>query len=103
MAETAQKSGGARSTAAIKATTLDQYLTGRAERPRTKSDLPKEIFGEPFHEALVHEAARADLAARSSVWIRTWLKSRPNGPSRMVRVAGSTGRPGVLTTSPTAK
>ncbi len=29
-----------------------------------KSDLPKEIFAEPFHEALVHEAARADLAAR---------------------------------------
>jgi large subunit ribosomal protein L4 len=52
-------------TAAIKATTLDQYLTGRAgARPRTKTDLPKEIFGEPFHEALVHEAARADLAAR---------------------------------------
>ena len=51
--------------AAIKATTLDQYMTGRAgARPRTKSDLPKEIFGEPFHEALVHEAARADLAAR---------------------------------------
>ena len=50
---------------AIKATTLDQYLTGRAgARPRTKADLPKEIFGEPFHEALVHEAARADLAAR---------------------------------------
>jgi large subunit ribosomal protein L4 len=56
---------GAGSSAAIKATTLDQYLTGRAgARPRTQSDLPKEIFGEPFHEALVYEAARADLAAR---------------------------------------
>ena len=56
---------GAGSRAAIKATTLDQYLTGRAgARPRTQSDLPKEIFGEPFHEALVYEAARADLAAR---------------------------------------
>jgi large subunit ribosomal protein L4 len=42
-------------TAAIKATTLGK---------QAKSDLPKEIFGEPFHEALVHEAARADLAAR---------------------------------------
>jgi large subunit ribosomal protein L4 len=53
------------STAALKATTLDQYMTDRAgARPRTKSDLPKEIFSEPFHEALVHEAARADLAAR---------------------------------------
>ena len=44
-----------RSTAAIKATTLGK---------QAKSDLPKEIFSEPFHEALVHEAARADLAAR---------------------------------------
>ncbi len=31
---------------------------------QAKADLPKEIFGEPFHEALVYEAARADLAAR---------------------------------------
>lgn len=54
MAETAQKSSGSRSSA-IKATTLGK---------QAKSDLPKEIFGEPFHEALVHEAARADLAAR---------------------------------------
>ena len=30
----------------------------------TKADLPKEIFGEPFHQSLVHEAARADLASR---------------------------------------
>ena len=51
---TAQKSGS-RSSAAIKATTLGK---------QAKSDLPKEIFSEPFHEALVHEAARADLAAR---------------------------------------
>jgi len=29
----------------------------------TKTDLP-ELFGEPFHQSLVHEAARADLAAR---------------------------------------
>jgi large subunit ribosomal protein L4 len=40
---------------ALKATTLGK---------QAKSDLPKEIFGEPFHETLVHEAARADLAAR---------------------------------------
>ena len=67
MAETTLRSAGksSASSAAIKATTLDQYMTGRAgARPRTKSDLPKEIFSEPFHEALVHEAARADLAAR---------------------------------------
>ena len=30
----------------------------------TKADLPKEIFSEPFHESLVHESARADLASR---------------------------------------
>jgi large subunit ribosomal protein L4 len=65
MAEGGTQRSQRKSAAAIKATTLDQYLTGRAgARPRTKSDLPKEIFGEPFHEALVHEAARADLAAR---------------------------------------
>lgn len=28
-----------------------------------KADLP-ELFGEPFHQSLIHEAARADLAAR---------------------------------------
>jgi large subunit ribosomal protein L4 len=50
MAETSTKSA-----ASIKATTLGK---------QAKSDLPKEIFGEPFHESLVHEAARADLAAR---------------------------------------
>jgi large subunit ribosomal protein L4 len=41
--------------AALKATTLGK---------QAKSDLPTEIFGEPFNEALVYEAARADLAAR---------------------------------------
>jgi large subunit ribosomal protein L4 len=30
----------------------------------TKAELPKELFSEPFHQSLVHEAARADLAAR---------------------------------------
>jgi large subunit ribosomal protein L4 len=30
----------------------------------TKGDLPGSVFSEPFHESLVHEAARADLAAR---------------------------------------
>ena len=29
-----------------------------------KADLPKELFAEPFHQSLVHEAARADMAAR---------------------------------------
>jgi large subunit ribosomal protein L4 len=45
----------AESTAAVKATQLGK---------QAKADLPKEIFSEPFHEALVHEAARADLNAR---------------------------------------
>src|SRR2546430_12039532 len=31
---------------------------------QAKTDLPKAVFSEPFHESLVHEAARADLAAR---------------------------------------
>src|SRR3954463_8567874 len=30
----------------------------------TKADLPKELFAEPFHQSLVHEAARADMNAR---------------------------------------
>src|SRR5436189_4446651 len=30
----------------------------------TKADLPKELFDEPFHQSLVHETARADLASR---------------------------------------
>lgn len=30
----------------------------------TKADLPQELFAEPFHQSLVHEAARADLASR---------------------------------------
>jgi large subunit ribosomal protein L4 len=29
-----------------------------------KADLPKGLFSEPFHESLIHEAARADLASR---------------------------------------
>src|SRR4051795_1737851 len=45
----------AKSSAGVKATQLGK---------QAKADLPKEIFSEPFHEALVHEAARADLAAR---------------------------------------
>ena len=30
----------------------------------SKTDMPKELFAEPFHQSLVHEAARADLNAR---------------------------------------
>jgi large subunit ribosomal protein L4 len=31
---------------------------------QSKADLPKTLFSEPFHESLVHQAARADLNAR---------------------------------------
>jgi large subunit ribosomal protein L4 len=31
---------------------------------QAKADLPAAVFSEPFHESLVHEAARADMAAR---------------------------------------
>lgn len=55
MADTAQKPGSGTKAAGIKAPVLGK---------QSKADLPKEIFGEPFHEALVYEAARADLAAR---------------------------------------
>jgi large subunit ribosomal protein L4 len=41
--------------AAPKATTLGKT---------TKSDLPEAVFSEEFHESLVHDAARADAAAR---------------------------------------
>ncbi|HEV7770075.1 MAG TPA: 50S ribosomal protein L4 [Solirubrobacterales bacterium] len=30
----------------------------------TKADLPKDLFAEPFHQSLVYEAARADMASR---------------------------------------
>src|SRR5204862_3531325 len=30
----------------------------------TKADLPAKLFGEDFHQSLIHETARADLAAR---------------------------------------
>jgi len=30
----------------------------------SKTELPKELFAEPFHQSLVHETARADLASR---------------------------------------
>ncbi len=30
----------------------------------TKAELPQELFAEPFHQSLVHETARADLASR---------------------------------------
>jgi large subunit ribosomal protein L4 len=64
-AATQEKKQATKSAAAIKAPVLDLDETGRAgARPRTKADLPKEVFSEPFHEALVHETARADLAAR---------------------------------------
>src|SRR6201992_1228745 len=37
----------------------------------TKAALPDELFAEPFHQSLVHEAARADLASRRRGTART--------------------------------
>jgi large subunit ribosomal protein L4 len=31
---------------------------------QSKADLPEAVFSEPFHESLVHDAVRADLASR---------------------------------------
>jgi large subunit ribosomal protein L4 len=45
----------AKSSAGVKAPVLGKT---------TKADLPKALFSEPFHESLVHQAARADLNAR---------------------------------------
>jgi large subunit ribosomal protein L4 len=43
-------------------------MASRAKAPvlgsTAKADLPAGVFSEPFHESLVHESARADLAAR---------------------------------------
>jgi large subunit ribosomal protein L4 len=55
MAEAAAKTGAPKATAGIKAPVLGK---------QSKADLPKALFSEPFHESLVHEAARADMAAR---------------------------------------
>jgi len=52
---TAAKSSGGASAAAVKAPVLGK---------QSKADLPKALFSEPFHESLVHEAARADLNSR---------------------------------------
>jgi large subunit ribosomal protein L4 len=54
-AKTAATRSAAGSTAAKKAPVLGK---------QSKADLPKALFSEPFHESLMHEAARADLAAR---------------------------------------
>jgi large subunit ribosomal protein L4 len=50
-----RSSGTAKGTAAPRAPMLGK---------NAKADLPREVFGEDFHESLVHETARADLAAR---------------------------------------
>jgi large subunit ribosomal protein L4 len=42
------------------ATTTKAPVLGK----QSKADLPADVFGEEFHESLVHETARADLAAR---------------------------------------
>jgi large subunit ribosomal protein L4 len=61
MAEAASRStSSAKAGSGTKAAGIKAPVLGK----QSKTDLPKELFAEPFHEALVHEAARADLAAR---------------------------------------
>jgi large subunit ribosomal protein L4 len=55
LAETATTKAAPKAAAAIKAPVLGK---------QSKADLPKAVFSEPFHESLVHQAARADMAAR---------------------------------------
>ena len=42
------------------ATTMKAPVLGK----QSKADLPADVFGEEFHESLVHETARADMASR---------------------------------------
>ena len=42
------------------ATTTKAPVLGK----QSKADLPADVFGEEFHESLVHETARADMAAQ---------------------------------------
>ena len=61
MAEAASRStSSTKASSGTKAAGIKAPVLGK----QSKADLPKELFAEPFHEALVHEAARADLAAR---------------------------------------
>jgi large subunit ribosomal protein L4 len=61
MAEAASRStSSTKASSGAKAAGIKAPVLGK----QSKADLPKELFAEPFHEALVHEAARADLAAR---------------------------------------
>ena len=61
MAEAASRStSSTKASSGTKAAGIRAPVLGK----QSKADLPKELFAEPFHEALVHEAARADLAAR---------------------------------------
>ncbi len=59
MAETAAKGGSPAAKRGSSASKKAPMLGTQA-----KADLPKGLFSEPFHEFLVHQAARADLASR---------------------------------------
>ncbi len=64
MAEAAGKQTASTKSAATKTAAGSSGVKATQLGKQAKADLPKEIFSEPFHEALVHEAARADLNAR---------------------------------------
>src|SRR5690349_19009302 len=63
----------------------------------TKADLPKEIFGEPFHQSLVHEAARADLASRRRGTASTLTRGAVSSTSATPWRQKGTGRAAVAT------
>ena len=58
----------------------------------TKADLPQELFGEPFHQSLVHEAARADLAARRRGSASTLTRGEVSMTTAKAFVQKGTGR-----------
>src|SRR5687768_18444811 len=58
------KTGASKTTGAATKAASTTGIKAPVLGKQSKADLPKALFSEPFHEALVHEAARADLAAR---------------------------------------
>ena len=62
-----------------------------------KADLPKALFGEEFHQTLVHDAARADLAARRRGTAST-LKG--TGRARVGALSSPTRTGGALPSAP---
>ena len=64
MADTKRQTAATKTAAGSTATKTAAGPKAPVLGKQSKADLPKALFSEPFHESLVHEAARADLAAR---------------------------------------